>query len=373
MKFSGYISILLLFLFVGTAAATPSVSSLTANHTSGALPLVVQFTGSGTESPTSFYWSFGDGSTSTAQNPVHVYNTAGIFTVAFRAANSDGGNTVINESCITVAVDNLVSDFSANITSGTIPTQIQFTDTSTGGATSWLWDFGDGVTSTERNPKHTYTYANTYAVSLTVTNEFHSTTNIKPGYITISAQIDGNQGILSSFVYDPVETVVFFNDTSIGSPTSWLWDFGDGTTSAEQHPVHEYTIADVYHVTLTTTKGGLSSEYSYPVSVNYGAPNNYSRYYQSFFTPEMKGWDFTSHTSDFWNGIVPSELFWAIIILIPYLTIYNRTGTIIIPALLYLFIGGALAAVMPPFLGQFYYWFIVLGSAGVIYKLFIGE
>jgi hypothetical protein len=87
----------------------------------------------------------------------------------------------------------------------------------------------------------------------------------------------------------------------------------------------------------------------------------------------MHGWDFASHSAGFWTTVVPSELFWAIIILIPYLTIYNRTGTIIIPAVLYLFAGGLLAAVMPPFLGQFYYWFIILGAGGVMYKMFINE
>lgn len=375
MKLSGYlvVSVLFILLFAGTASATASVSSFTSNVTGGALPLAVHFYGNGTDSPSSFYWSFGDGTTSTEQNPIHVYNTAGIFTVAFRASNSDGGNTVINENYITAAVDNLAANFSANKTSGIIPTQIQFTDGSTGGATSWLWDFGDGITSTEKNPKHTYTYAHVYSVSLTVRNEFHEVTTTKPGYIAISSTIDGDRGVLSHFIYDSVSTTVRFNDTSSGSPESWHWDFGDGTTSTEPHPVHEYTVADTYQVTLTTTKGGLTSIYTYPITVTYGTPGNYSRYYQGFFTPGMGGWDFTSHTSSFWTSVIPSELFWAIIILIPYLTIYNRTGTVIIPAVLYLFIGGTLALVMPTFLGQFYYWFLALGSAGVIYKMFIGD
>lgn len=117
----------------------------------------------------------------------------------------------------------------------------------------------------------------------------------------------------------------------------------------------------------------LLSSVGVAAAANVTAPNNYSQYYQKFFVPGMKGWDFVSHSRDFWSSMVPEEFFWLIILLIPYITIYNRTGTIIIPAVLYLFIGGALALVMPPILAQFYYWFIILGTAGIIYKMFIGD
>lgn len=106
---------------------------------------------------------------------------------------------------------------------------------------------------------------------------------------------------------------------------------------------------------------------------NITAPENYSQYYQHFFTENMHGWDFVSHAGDFWSSVIPSEFFWMIVILIPYITIYNRTGSVIIPAVLYLFIGGSLAAIMPPNLAMLYYWFIILGAGGVIYKMFVGE
>lgn len=117
----------------------------------------------------------------------------------------------------------------------------------------------------------------------------------------------------------------------------------------------------------------IFSSISCASAANNTTPNNYSQYYQTFFTTNMTGWDFISHTGDFWNSITPGEFFWMIIILIPFITIYNRTGTIVIPAMMYLFTGGVLAIVMPPFLGQFYYWFLILGAGGIIYKLYVGE
>jgi YVTN family beta-propeller protein len=362
------------YISITPEPVTPCVSSFTANPTSGTLPLVVTFTDTSTNTPTSWQWNFGDGtSNSSSRNPVHIYNNAGTYTVMLTATNTGGGNTKTETNYIVVSpVNSIIANFSANRTSGIIPQQVQFTDASAG-ATSWDWNFGDGTTSTSQNPLHTYTYATTYTVTLNVSDGASSDSEIKSGYITISPSGGGDSGVLAHFTYGAVSTAAQFSDASLGSPESWEWNFGDGNTSIEQNPVHEFSTPGTYLVTLSVTKGGITSYYSYPVTVNVGAPNNYSQYYQNFFIPGMGGWDFVSHTEDFWTTVTPSALFWAIIILIPYLTIYNRTGTIIIPAVLYLFTGGILAMVMPPFLGQFYYWFIILGSAGVIYRLFVGE
>ncbi len=76
------------------------------------------------------------------------------------------------------------ADFTATPQNGTAPLEVQFTDTSTGGPTTWSWDFGDGGTSTERNPVHTYTAAGTYTVTLVAKNAGTSDTKTKTGYIT---------------------------------------------------------------------------------------------------------------------------------------------------------------------------------------------
>jgi PKD repeat protein len=79
----------------------------------------------------------------------------------------------------------LQADFTADVTSGPVPLSVNFTDQSTGDITSWSWDFGDGATSTEQNPSHTYTDLETYTVRLTVTGPGGSDTNTKADYIKV--------------------------------------------------------------------------------------------------------------------------------------------------------------------------------------------
>jgi PKD repeat protein len=78
--------------------------------------------------------------------------------------------------------------FTADLTSGPVPLTVNFTDQSTGDITSWSWDFGDGATSTEQNPSHTYTDAGTYTVSLAVTGPCGSDTEVKANFITVLEQ-----------------------------------------------------------------------------------------------------------------------------------------------------------------------------------------
>lgn len=79
-----------------------------------------------------------------------------------------------------------IADFAGAPTAGSAPLTVTFTDLSTNSPTSWLWDFGDAGTSTERNPTHTYTLEGSYTVSLTATNAYGSNTKTKPGYITVT-------------------------------------------------------------------------------------------------------------------------------------------------------------------------------------------
>jgi uncharacterized membrane protein YoaK (UPF0700 family) len=101
------------------------------------------------------------------------------------------------------------------------------------------------------------------------------------------------------------------------------------------------------------------------------APNNYSQYINVVFTENMSGWDFLTNSKNFYTALVPEAIFWCIILSIPYLSMYQRQDGILIVAIFYLFTGSIIAAVMPAFLGKFAMWFLVLGTAGIIYKVFI--
>jgi serine protease len=173
-----------------TVGNNPPVAAFTGTPTSGTAPLTVNFTDQSTNGPTSWAWTFGDGGTSTAQNPSHSYTSAGSYTVTLTATNAYGSDGETKTNYITVTApptDPPVAAFYGTPTSGNVPLTVVFTDQSTNSPTSWSWTFGDGGTSTLQNPSHTYTTAGTYTVALTATNAYGSNTLTKTNYITASA------------------------------------------------------------------------------------------------------------------------------------------------------------------------------------------
>ena len=146
------------------------VADFSTGVTSGTVPLTVQFTDL-SQNAESRSWNFGDGTNSTEQNPHHTYASAGNYTVKLTVSNEDGTDSKF--ATITVSEQPLlilpVADFSSNLISGFAPLDVHFTDASQN-ATGWNWDFGDGATSTEQNPTHTFFSAGKYIVNLTVKN-----------------------------------------------------------------------------------------------------------------------------------------------------------------------------------------------------------
>jgi len=168
-----------------------------------------------------------------------------------RTAESD----LSNEVNMTVPVPVPITvDFDANPTSGDAPLVVNFTDASTGDITNWYWDFGDGSTSTAPHAMKSYGSAGTYTVSLTVTGPNGTATETKTNLITVT---DPPLPPIANFTASPTfgvaPLIVDFADSSIGSFNSWSWDFGDGTTSTAQSPVHTYSTAGNYTVSLSVT------------------------------------------------------------------------------------------------------------------------
>jgi PKD repeat protein len=162
------------------------VASFSASPTSGKAPLTVKFTDKSANSPTSWKWSFGDGTYSTAQNPTHKYTKTGKYTISLTVKNAAGSNNVTKSNYINVVtLTKPVAAFFASPTTGKHPLNVKFTDKSTGAPTSWYWSFGDKSTSTAQNPTHKYTKAGKYTVSLTVKNAAGSSTVKKTSYITV--------------------------------------------------------------------------------------------------------------------------------------------------------------------------------------------
>lgn len=245
------------YITVTEAAATPDAAFVAA-VTSGSVPLTVQFADSSTNLPASWVWSFGDGNTSTEQNPAHTYTSAGSYTVTLTASNTAGSDTVSEAAYITVADAIPVASFTANLTSGTAPLYVQFNDTSANYPTAWTWSFGDGGTSTEQNPVYEYEDSGTFTVTLTTENSAGSNTTYTSGYVTVTAVSSPVTSFSADVLSGTCPHTVQFTDSSTNTPTAWLWSFGDGHTSTEQNPSHTYTYAGTFTVSLTAYNTGGS-------------------------------------------------------------------------------------------------------------------
>jgi len=208
---------------------------------------VVEFTDLSTGDPTSWLWDFGDGSGSTQQNPTHVFTDPGVYTVSLTVANAAGQDTHVEQL---VFPEPPAAGFAWAPVSPQIGQLVEFTDLSTGDPTSWLWGFGDGGTSTQQNPAHTYSAAGTYDVSLTVTNTWGSDT------LVLQLEVLPEPPV-AEFTWTPADPglgqPVQFTDLSTGDPTSWSWSFGDGGTSSQQNPSHAFTAPGSYDVSLTVS------------------------------------------------------------------------------------------------------------------------
>jgi FOG: PKD repeat len=265
-----------------------------------------------------------------------------------------------------------VPSFTTNVSSGYVPLTVQFTDTSTGGLGAWYWQFNDSGVSYIQNPTHTFSNIGTYNVSLTISNMV----GLNTSYSTITVSV--LPAPVANFTADPVNgsapLTVQFTDTSTGSPTSWYWNFGSGQTSVLQNPLHTFYANGTYTVNLTVSNIHGNNSTTDIISVNGTAtPNNYSQYKDVLFTSNMTSWDFPKNGATFYTLLIPSWFFWSVLLLIPYIGMYNRQGGIEIVAIIYLFTGGIVATVMPEQLAVYAKWFIIFGAVGVIYRIFIRE
>ncbi len=187
----------------------------------------------------SWNWDFGDGSTaSTEQHPSHTYATAGTYMVCLTTSNTCGNAQECHQVVVcddAVAVASATADYLA----------ATFTDASTGTVTGWQWDFGDGASSTDQHPGHTYPAPGTYTYCLIATNDCGYSDTIC-GTVTVCDTLAANY----SHITDILATT--FTDLS-NEAISWTWDFGDGVTSTDQNPVHGFTAPGVYNVCLAVT------------------------------------------------------------------------------------------------------------------------
>lgn len=168
----------------GVTDAVLPVADFAVSTFLGEAPLTVDFTDDSQNSPTSWSWNFGGAGVSSAASPSFTFNDPGTYQVTLQATNAAGTSAPVTK---TIEVfPTLQADFIANPLSIYQGEAVQFTGQSQGVfITDWQWDFGDGESSIEPDPQHTYNTAGTYSVTLTVINGTGSSVETKTNLIEV--------------------------------------------------------------------------------------------------------------------------------------------------------------------------------------------
>jgi gliding motility-associated-like protein len=208
----------------------------------------------------SWAWNFGDGSQSAQANPENTYTTAGTYAVSLTVVDDKGCKNSINQTnFITVGTTPKIA-FTSDVRGGcTVPQTINFTDKTAqqGGKTfTYLWSFGDGQTSTQQSPSHSYTKQGSFDVTLTVkdnagcSNSFTAYNFISIGKTVANFDAAEKTGCV------PFGVNFINNSQNIAGNASFKWSFGNGDVSTQKNPSYTYNTPGTYDVTLEITSPG---------------------------------------------------------------------------------------------------------------------
>lgn len=258
-------------VFTGSVQVSdPLGAEVTATPINGTAPQEISFdvTASGGTGPYTYSWDFGDGSAaSTQRNPKHNYTVGGNYTAKVTVTDKLGRSIVENAPTVAIAPGVTVV-ITAQPSAGPYPLVVKFTSTVTNydGDLTYSWNFGDGGTSDEASPTHTYEEPGNYSASLTVTDSEDRTGVSNTLTIRVTRSVNPTATISASVDHGYGPLAVDFMSTVDGGvpPYTYLWNFGDGTTSTQANPSHTYTDPGVYLVRLTltdsTSKQSVSAE-----------------------------------------------------------------------------------------------------------------
>ena len=232
----------------------------------------------------SWNWQFGDGGTSILQNPEHIYPASGEYIVRLTIQDICGVTTHIDT--VHIVCTPPVAGFYFQVSYH----DVKFYDTSQSTtAYGWFWDFGDGGTSTLQNPGHLYTFPGDYPVQLTVQDSCGLATHPDTVHIHCTTPV---AGFYSQVSYPYVE---FYDTTQSTTAFAWFWDFGDGMTSTDQNPIHEYVNSSPYTVCLKVTDScsidSICNEVSFflPIHVQFSSVQIVPNGLEVAFTDKTEG------------------------------------------------------------------------------------
>ncbi len=262
-----------LLLAFGYPLSAQLTASFTTNKSGGCSPVEIEFTNTttGASANAVYRWEFGNGNTSALMNPSATYDTVKDYTITLTV--TDGNQQSIATRTI-VVYKNPTVDFTVASNKMCIPEAAVFQSNSNPGSGSierLTWDFGDGDTETfyGESATHAYAYPTLATVTLTVTNSngCYSTLQ-KRDLVRILPRVVPEIAVDKRFVCKSNDKVQFSNESTGPGILSWLWDFGDGTTSTQKNPEHVFNKSGAFNVTLMVTSDEGCSKTSDPILIN---------------------------------------------------------------------------------------------------------
>lgn len=193
----------------------------------GVYDLTLGFSDLSTGVITSWLWEFGDGATSTEQNPTHTYLLSGAYDISLTVTGPGGSDTLTCTGCGELPSPPPIANMQIDIVSGESPLTVSFTDASLGEGDFWLWNFGDGGVSVLQNPTHTYMTAGTYTVTLTVSGPGGVDTSECPACINVIQPPDYRlEGIDASVAVGETTEVTIRLDHNAAGVGVQAWSYG---------------------------------------------------------------------------------------------------------------------------------------------------
>lgn len=235
-----------------TVVGLPNISCFADSFITGQPTYFNALVDSGGIAPFTYLWDFGDQTMGSGSSVAHIYASPGVFDIQVNVIDSNGCPGVCN-SVVTI-FSQLYADFTGSDFNGCAPLSVDFFNQSTN-AITYLWEFGNGITSVAENPSYVYTNPGTYDVTLHAYGPTGNDSAVITNQVMVLSSPVVNFQAYPQVITNPIDTV-FFADNSLDAWT-WKWEFGDPSSgnnySTEQNPWHFYSSNGSYSVTLIVT------------------------------------------------------------------------------------------------------------------------
>ena len=230
-----------------------------------------------------YFWNFGDGTTSAAVTPSHQYAQPGTYWICLTVSRASATGAICTDTwCDSVRVNiPLAPRCNANFNffrQFNQPNTYRFIAMTLSPGTTYSWTFGDGDTSSMRTPLHTYADTGVYQVCLIVTtvNTAGTCSDTVCRNVVVRPPLVNTTRCRAYFTFQPVPaspSTLAFNNLSTGTPSQFFWNFGDSTNSNQPSPIHQFPGPGIYNVCLTIADSATQcqSRFCRPV---YIGPNN---------------------------------------------------------------------------------------------------